>query len=152
MFKISLWAYTSFSGKRGKLLGTTIIVTYKTSLLDFYEGGKKCHNVILSNVQCTQFWNRFSRGYVKAKMSRASCLDKSPAVKWRYFFWNFLSVVGTQLLRKIIINLRDCSAPFWRKCLKQTYPEIIVGSQRRDSVVQAILQPACSTWVTMTNI
>ena len=60
--------------------------------------------------------------------------------------------MGTKLLWKIIINLRDGSAPYWRKCLKQTYPEIIVGSQRRDSVVQAIIQEACSTWVNMTNI
>ena len=60
--------------------------------------------------------------------------------------------MGTKLLWKIIINLRDGSAPYWRKCLKQTYPEIIVGSQRRDSVVQAIIQEARSTWVTMTNI
>ena len=83
-------------------------------------------------------------------MNRASCPDKWPTVKWRCLLKYFS--MGTQLLCKIIINLRDSSAPFWRKCLKQTYPEIIVGSQRRDSMVQVIIQETCVTWVMITFI
>ena len=83
-------------------------------------------------------------------MNRASCPDKWPTVKWRCLLKYFS--MGTQLLCKIIINLRDSSAPFWRKCLKQTYPEIIVGSQRRDSMVQVTCQETCVTWVMITFI
>ena len=37
---------------------------------------------------------------------------------------------------QFIIPLRDGSAPYWRKSLKQTYPSVIVGAQRRNSMVQ----------------
>ena len=36
----------------------------------------------------------------------------------------------------MVIRLRNNSAYFWRKCLKQSYPDIIIGSQRRNSVIQ----------------
>ena len=37
---------------------------------------------------------------------------------------------------EFIIALKEGSAPTWRRSLKQTYPSVIVGAQRRNSVVQ----------------
>ena len=36
---------------------------------------------------------------------------------------------------EFVIPLKEGSAPLWRKSLKQTYPNIIVGAQRKNSVV-----------------
>ena len=51
---------------------------------------------------------------------------------------------------EFIIPLREGSAPIWRRSLKQTYPSIIVGAQRRNSVVQVsivtVLIPASSDY------
>ena len=40
---------------------------------------------------------------------------------------------------EFIISLKEGSAPTWKGSLKQIYPSVIVGAQRRNSVVQVCL-------------
>ena len=39
-----------------------------------------------------------------------------------------------------VIPLKESSAAIWRKSLKQTYPNVIVGAQRKNSIVDVSMR------------